>query len=220
MLQGEVPYHVVGVVAQDRHYGIDQEHGAALYVPIRAIPFSLFEAHMAVLAEDPPPNFASLLRQAVWSVEPNVAVPAVRTMSSWRSLATAGSRFDSVLFTTFGVVALLLAAGGLYGTLLYAVGRERREIGIRLALGAERRSIVARVVWRGLGLAAVGSVLGAFGAWASGGLLASRLYGVEPGDSATLGAALAVLLSTAAVAAWLPARRAAATDPLETLRQE
>jgi putative ABC transport system permease protein len=221
VLQGTATrYQLVGVVAEDRHYGIDQEHGAALYLPIQAIPFSLFEAHMAVLTEDPPPNLASLLRQAVWSVEPNVAVPTVRTMASWRSLATAGSRFDSVLFTTFGVVALLLAAGGLYGTLLYAVGRERREIGIRLALGAERGAIVMRVVSRGLGLAAVGSVVGAVGAWASGRLLASRLYGVEPGDAVTLVGALAVLLTTAAVAAWLPARRAAATDPVETLRQD
>jgi ABC-type antimicrobial peptide transport system permease subunit len=187
---------------------------------MRRVPFEIFEAHMAVLAQDPPPNLPALLREAVWSVEPDVAVPTVRSMASWKSISTAGTRFDSVLFTTFGAVALLLAAGGLYGTLLYSVSRERREIGIRLALGAARRGIVGRVVARGLALAVFGSVLGTMGIWATSRLLASRLFGVEPGDLTTLVAAIAVLLSTAAVAAWLPARRAAATNPVEVLGQE
>jgi ABC-type antimicrobial peptide transport system permease subunit len=120
----------------------------------------------------------------------------------------------------FGVVALLLAAGGLYGTLLYMVGTERREVGIRLTLGAAREGIEARVVLRGLRLAGVGALIGAVAAWASSRLLASRLYGVEPGDPATLLGAAAVLMLTAALASWLPARRAAATDPMETLRME
>jgi ABC-type antimicrobial peptide transport system permease subunit len=135
-------------------------------------------------------------------------------------MATARTRFDSWIFTTFGVVGLLLAAAGLYGTLLYTVGTEQRELGIRLALGARRRSLEARVLGRGLRTAAAGSVVGGMGAWASGRLLQNRLYGIEAGDPITLATAVAVLLVTAAVASWLPARRAAATDPMETLRQE
>jgi ABC-type antimicrobial peptide transport system permease subunit len=176
---------------------------------------------MAVLVDGVPEgDVPALLRQAVWQVQPDLPVPTVRSMEDWLALATARTRFDSVLFTAFGVVALLLAAGGLYGTLLYMVGTERREVGIRLTLGAAREGIEARVVLRGLRLAGVGALIGAVAAWASSRLLASRLYGVEPGDPATLLGAAAVLMLTAALASWLPARRAAATDPMETLRME
>jgi predicted permease len=211
---------VVGVVAEDRHYGLYREHGRAVYVPIESVPFVPDRATLAVRIEGAVPDVPRRLREAVWSVEPDLPVPVVRSMDTWAAMATARTRFDSWIFTTFGVVGLLLAAAGLYGTLLYAVGTERRELGIRLALGARRRSLEAQVLVRGLRTAGAGAVAGGMGAWASGRLLQSRLYGIEPGDPATLATAVAVLLVTAAVASWLPARRAAATDPIETLRQE
>jgi hypothetical protein len=213
-------YRVAGVIATDRHYGPDQPQGPALYVPISAVPFPLGFAQLALRVDGDPAAFAQSARRAVWSVEPNLPVPDVRPMQALVDAASASSRFDSLLFGAFGVVALLLAAGGLYGTLLYTVGLERRELGIRLALGARRLQIEGRVLRRGLGLATLGVALGTAGALASGRLLASRLYGVAPNDPATLAAAVAVLLLTATVACWVPARRAATTDPLETLREE
>ena len=147
-------------------------------------------------------------------------VPTVRAMDEWVELSTAGRRFDSALFGSFGVLALILAAAGLYGTLLYAVGQQRREWGIRLALGAARGSVEWSVVRRGFTLAAVGTVLGLAGTWATGRFLESRLYNLEPTDPGTLVVAAAVLLGAAVAASWLPARRAGRTDPVETLKAE
>lgn len=211
---------VVAVVAEDRHYGLYREHGRALYVPMKSVPFVPARASIAVRIEGAMPDAPRRLREALWSVEPDLPVPVIRSMDVWAEMATARTRFDSWIFTAFGVVGLLLAAGGLYGTLLYTVGTERRDLGIRLALGAKRRSLEARVLGRGLRTAGAGAALGGIGAWTSRRLLQNRLFGVEPGDPATLATAVAVLMVTAAVACWIPARRAAATDPIETLRQE
>jgi ABC-type antimicrobial peptide transport system permease subunit len=147
-------------------------------------------------------------------------VPMVRSMVDWERQSTATRRFDSVLFGSFGILALILAAAGLYGTLLYTVGQQRRELGIRLALGAGRGSVERKVVARGLILAAMGSALGLAGAWAGGRFLESRLYNLAPTDPSTLVSAVAVLLMVAALSSWLPARRAGRTDPVETLKAE
>lgn len=211
---------IVGVLADDRHYGIDNVHGPAVYIPMASVPFVPGDAHVAVRLAGPAPDAPRRLREAVWSVEPDLPVPLVRSMQEWAELATSRNRFDSLLFTAFGVLALLLAAGGVYGTLVYTVGMERRELGIRLALGAGRRSIEARVLRRGLATAGAGILLGGGGAWAAGRILESRLFEIEPRDPTTFASAVGVLLLTTALACWLPARRAAATDPLETLREE
>jgi putative ABC transport system permease protein len=185
------------------------------------LPFDIAMAHMAVkLRGDPPENLARTLREAVWDATPDMPVPTVRSMTEWVSESTAGRRFDSVLFGAFGIMALILAAAGLYGTLLYSVGQQRRELGIRLALGAGRGSVERRVVAKGLILAALGWVVGFGGAWATGRFLESRLYNLAPNDPSTLFTAVAVLLVVAGVSSWLPARRAGRTDPLETLKAE
>jgi predicted permease len=210
----------VGVVATDRHYGPDALQGPAVYVPFASIPFPVQDAHMAVLAPDLGGDLSRTLRQAVWRAEPELPVPLVRTMREWVDHSSGASRFFSFMFSAFGALALLLAAAGLYSTLLYTVGMERRELGIRLALGAARTRIHARVLARGLGMVGVGVAIGRAAAWSAGRLLKSQLFGVQPHDLAALTGAAAVLLVTAAAACWLPARRAASTDPMETLRAE
>jgi hypothetical protein len=185
-----------------------------------SVPFVPDRLTLAVRMEGLADDVPRRLREAVWSVEPELPLPLVRSMSEWARAATARTRFDWWLFGAFSGAALLLAAGGLYGTLLYTVGLDRRELGIRLALGARRRSVEARVLGRGLRTTGVGLTVGGLGAWPAGRLLENRLLGVAAGDATTLMAAIAVLLATAALASWLPARRAGATDPLETLRQE
>ena len=167
-----------------------------------------------------PSGFAQMLRAAIWQAAPDLPIPTVRSMEEWLDRSTAGRRFDSALFGAFGVVALLLAAAGLYGTLLYNVRQRRKELGIRLALGAARSSVERRVVGRGVRLAAMGSALGLGGTWVAGRFLESRLYDVPTTDPLTLASATLVLLATAALASWLPARRAGRTDPIETLKAE
>src|SRR5690606_11491947 len=134
--------------------------------------------------------------------------------------ATSRARFQSALLSTFAVVALLLVAAGLSGTLLYMVRLQRKDLGIRLALGETAGRVQRRFLRRGFLLAAAGSLLGGAGAWASGRLIESRLLCVETRDFRTRASAAAVLLFSALLASWLPARRAAATDPLESLRAE
>jgi predicted lysophospholipase L1 biosynthesis ABC-type transport system permease subunit len=217
-----VPDHrVVGVVAEDRHYGLVQPHGRAAYVPMSSTPFLEAAITFAVRLTGPgSADVARQLREAFWSVEPDLPLPRVRSMTEMAARATARTRFDAWIFSTFGVIALLLAAAGLYGTLLYSVALDRREMGIRLALGAGRRSVEYRVLRRGLLTAGLGAALGGAGALGATRLLQSRLFEIQPGDPGTLASAVLVLLLTAALACWLPARRAGATDPLETLRQE
>jgi ABC-type antimicrobial peptide transport system permease subunit len=147
-------------------------------------------------------------------------VPTIRTLDEWSHVAAAQRRFDSALFTVFGGIALLLAAGGLAGTLFYMVSLQRRDLGIRLALGATARGLEGVVLRRGVGMAAIGVLLGASGAWAAGRLLESRLFGVDARDPRTLGLAVAVLMIIAFFSSWVPARRAAETNPLESLRLE
>jgi len=212
---------VMGVASDTRHFGLDQDPPLFFYFPMEIIPFDIPIAHMAVqIRGDPPTNWARTLREAVWRAIPDMPVPTVRPMDEWIERSTAGRRFDSVLFGAFGVLALILAAAGLYGTLLYAVGQQRRELGIRLALGAGRGSVERRVVTRGLSLAALGALIGLGGAWGAGRFLESRLYNLEPTDPSTLAGSVAVLLLVATLASWLPARRAGRTDPVETLKAE
>jgi hypothetical protein len=212
-------FRIAGVVADNRHYGPDQEPGEAVYMPPPSIPFPLERAHFAVLTA-PTDGLAARLREAVWAVEPDLPVPIVRTLPEWAGEATARARFEAVLFASFGTIALLLVAGGLYGTLLYAVGRRRRELGIRLALGDAPARLERRVLGQGVRTAIAGCAVGTFGAWALGRVLASRLSGLDAGDPALLGAAVTILIAVAFTASWLPARRAARTDPLEALRSE
>jgi predicted permease len=217
---GEAPHRVSGVVAEDRHYGPLREHGRALYVPVASVPFVPDRVTLMVRMESAVDDVAGRLRDAVWTVEPDLPLPLVRSMDAWAGTATAGARFESWLFGVFASVTLLLAAGGIFGTLLYTVGLDRRELGIRLALGARVESVQARVLARSLRTAGAGIALGAAGAWAAGRLLESRLFGIDAADPATLAAAATVLLVTALFASWIPARRAGAVDPLETLRHD
>lgn len=212
---------VVGVVADHRHFGLDQEMGTAAFVPMEILPFGIPLAEVALRVRgDAPADLGRRVREAIWSVAPALPVPTVRSMDDMIAASTASRRFDGVAFTAFGLMALLLAAGGLYGTLLYTVGQRRREMGIRLALGADRRTVEGQVMTGGVALAAVGVAVGLAGAWFTGRFLESRLWGITPADPTALAGAAATLLAVAAVASWLPARRAARTDPVETLKAE
>jgi putative ABC transport system permease protein len=218
----EPSHHLVMGVAQDtRHFGLDQEFVNFIYVPMEKLPFTIPMAHMAVsIRDNAPAGWARTLREAVWAAAPDMPVPTIRSMEEWVDRSTAGRRFDGVLFGSFGAFALILAGAGLYGTLLYTVGQRRRELGIRMALGAARNRVQRQVVSQGLALAVLGSVVGLAGAWGVGRFLESRLFEVNATDPSTLAGAVGALLVVAALASWFPARRASRVDPMQVLREE
>jgi hypothetical protein len=212
---------IVGVVRDDLHYGLDREPGKAVYLPVERLPFGLPIASLGVRASAAAAaSMPRALREAVWAAAPSLPVTSVRPVAETIRQSTAGRRFESVIFGAFAAVALLLAAGGLYGTLLYVAGQRKRELGIRLALGASRARIERQVLRGGITLGAAGVAIGLFGSWISNRFLESRIWGVAPRDPVALGGAAVLLLLTAVVASWLPARRAGRVDPLETLRIE
>jgi predicted permease len=211
---------IAGVAEQTRHYGLDQAHDYAIYLPVEVLSFPIPRATFAVRTLDASGDFARSMREAVWSEEPALPVPSVETLDEWVSRSSATRRFGSLLFGAFGFVALLLAAAGLYGTLLYAVGQRRQELAIRLALGAGRGRIQSDVIRGGVIQAAVGVAVGAIVAVNVGRFLESWLFGITATDPAALISAALVLFVTAVAASWLPAYRAGRTDPLETLKAE
>jgi ABC-type antimicrobial peptide transport system permease subunit len=153
-------------------------------------------------------------------LDPSVPVLDLRAMEARMAATRADPRFRSLLIGFFAALALLLASAGLYGSLAHVVSRRRRELGIRVALGAARRGVVALVVGQGIGIAAVGLVLGLAGSLAVSRLLSGFLYGVTPTDPLTYGAVVALLGGVAALASFVPARRATGVDPVEVLRSE
>jgi putative ABC transport system permease protein len=219
--EGRLQMSVTGVAPDIKHNGLDQPDQLGAYLPISVMPFAMPMAHMAVkLRGDAPTGLARTLREAVWQAAPDIPVPTVRSMDDWVSASLTGRRFDSAVYGAFGAVALLLAAAGLYGTLLYNVRQRRREIGIRMALGAAQSRVERQVVGSGLRLAALGTVAGVAGALWVGRRMEERLYQVQGTDPVALGGAAVALLLVAALASWLPARRAGRTDALETLKAE
>jgi len=163
------------------------------------------------------------MQKAVWSVNANLPLASVRTMQEIYSQSLARTSFTLVMLGIAGSMALLLGIIGIYGVISYAVSQRTREIGIRLALGAEKNRIFQMVIGQGIRLAMIGVAIGASVALLLGRMLSSfsqLLYGVKAGDPITLIAVSAVLAMVAALACYLPARRAASIDPMQALRSE
>ena len=168
-------------------------------------------------------NTATLLpaiKSAIWSVDKNQPIVRVATMERLLAATAAERRFTLILFEAFGIVALALAAIGIYGVLSGSVAERTREIGIRLALGAPRASILSLVVRQGMMLMVVGAIIGIAGSLAAGRAIASQLFGVTPLDIATYAGVVLLLAGVSVGACWLPAWRASRVDPCVTLRAE
>jgi ABC-type antimicrobial peptide transport system permease subunit len=160
------------------------------------------------------------VRRRVNEIEPLRSVYDFERLDDRIGDGYAENRLRTVLLTVFAVAALLLACLGVYGTLSYAVSRRRREVGLRLALGASRAEILRRFVWEGVRVAAVAAAVGLVLSLAVSQVLAGMLYGVTPSDPATLGVVLVVVLLVATVASLVPAARAALLQPMRILREE
>jgi ABC-type antimicrobial peptide transport system permease subunit len=160
------------------------------------------------------------IRFALSEIDPLLPLQSARTVNDLYAEHTARRRFAMQLTAGFAVLALLLSALGIYALVAHSVAERRREIGIRLALGARPRTVLRQVVRSALGPAVAGAAIGAVSAFGLTRFLRSLLFGVEPTDAATFASMAALLMAIAVLAAWLPARRVMRVDPVKALREE
>jgi putative ABC transport system permease protein len=213
---------VVGVVGDVRHSGLDEQPRAEMYVPLAQLRWPLSGMTFVVRAEQDPLALVEPLRQAVWSVDPEQPVYQVRTMERLvdESSAVLIARILAGALALFGAVALLLAALGLYGVISYSVAQRTYEIGVRCALGADRRRVLALVMTQGMSLVATGLVFGLIGAFSMTRLMKSILFTVGALDPISFIFSAVALSAVAAAATSIPALRAARIDPVMALRAE
>ncbi|MGA2326517.1 MAG: ABC transporter permease [Bryobacteraceae bacterium] len=207
---------VVGVVGDMKHTSITQAPDAEYFEPYPQGPRS--EMVLAVRTAADPMRLAPALRNAVLELDPDQPVSRVVAMSRRLSDSIAPQRFSALLLGIFALVALALAAVGIYGVISFSVTRRTHEIGVRLALGARRNDVLGMVVLDAVGLALIGVAIGVAGGLALTRLLGSLLYGVSATDPVIFAAVSLVLTAVAALASFLPARRAARVDPIVALR--
>jgi putative ABC transport system permease protein len=208
-----------------KHRGLDLESKPEIYVPVHqplfanrpTPPLSLY---VAVRTSGDPAALAPVVRREVAAVDPEQPLANVRTMEERLAESVAQRRFNMTLLGVFACVALLLAGVGVYGVMAYAVARRTHEIGIRVALGAQRGDVVRLVLRQGMWLALAGVGLGVVGAYAATRLMSGLLYGVSPTDPLTFLGVSALLTAAALLACLLPARRATKVDPMVALRYE
>jgi len=217
-LMKEEPFTVIGVVGNARTVSLSNPDPMMVYMPNWYR--SDTTGGLLVRTTQSPAMMADTMRKAIWSVDPEVPVPAVRMLGGVVEDSVANRRFEMQLLLLFAVSALLLASLGVYGVVTYSVVQREREIGLRLALGAQRKNIYRLVLHDGLVPVLVGAVAGVAVAFASARVVSSLLFQVSPYDSAIATSAVFLLLGTGTAACLLPARRAASVDPMQMLRRE
>ena len=206
------------MVGHVKNYGVDQDSRVEVYLPYFQNPVG--SATLIVRAEKDPAALSASIRQAVKAVDLEVPVYSVRTLAEIVSDSTAQRRLAVMLITVFAAVALLLAAVGIYGVMSYAVAQRTQEIGIRMALGAERRDILRMVLRHGGLMAVIGIGLGVTVALGLARLITSLLFQVSATDPPTFSVVPVVLIAVALLACYIPARRATRVDPLVALRYQ
>jgi putative ABC transport system permease protein len=212
------PITIVGVVGDVHHASLEATPRPTVYVPYRqdAWPSMTF----ALRTTAAPSTLAAAVRQAIWQVDREQPVGAIRTMDEQLSKSLSRRRFSVTLLTAFGAIAVTLAAIGLYGVLAFIVAQRRREIGVRMALGAQARDVVADVLGQGLRLALLGVAIGIALALAATRLINSLLFGTSSTDVVTFAGVATLLIVVATAASLVPALRASRVDPLTALRDE
>jgi predicted permease len=210
---------IVGIVGDAKLNGIEDDRSmSAVYMPFQQMPSPFFTA--VIRTSTNPTSLTSAATAAVHSIDPSLGIMDIATMDQVVAAATAQRRFNMLLLVVFAGLALILAAVGIYSVLSYAVRRRVREIGIRMAMGAQVRDVVKMVVIDGMKPTAIGVLIGFAGALALGRVLASVIYGVSARDSMTMGIVCLLLTAVAFLASLFPARRAAMVQPVKTLREE
>jgi len=209
---------IVGIVADVKQGELTDRRQPQMYTPFAQAPWPFLAAVVRTTAA--PQSAAGSLRQALARLDPEQAAGEIRTLDEYVARSMATPRFTAILIGAFAGLALLLAGFGLYGVMAYSVAQRRREIGIRMALGARAADVRSLVAGQALRMGAAGVTIGLVGALLVTRILDSLLFGVTAGDPATFAGVSAVLTAVLLVAAYLPARRATRLDPIVTLRAE
>jgi ABC-type lipoprotein release transport system permease subunit len=208
---------VVGVVGDVRHLALEQGSGNEMYLPIRQCR-DFASVDLVVRTKLPPSELAAAVRAALKPIAPNLPGQDFRTLQQLVDKAVSPRRFVVLLLAGFAAFALILASLGIYGVVSYSVNQRVQEIGIRMALGASAANLQAGIVGQTMMLASAGMLLGGTASWLLARALGGLLYGVTSSDPVTFSAVLLALLAVAALAGYIPARRASHIDPSVALR--
>jgi putative ABC transport system permease protein len=211
---------IVGVVSNIKEFGPDTDAEPVLYTPIQQ-KLEPWRRWSGIIVRGPDMGqLSSGIKQAVWAIDPEVPVTKILPMTDLMAATLAQRRFTTLLLTLFAVTALALAVIGIYGVIAYSVVQRTREIGVRMALGAQRRQVVWMVLRQALLLGIVGVTLGAVGSYFASRALTSMVFGISPRDPGTFSAVAMLLLTVALLASLVPAWRATRIDPSAALRAE
>jgi len=211
---------IVGVVGDVKYQDVDEDTSNRADFYTSYLQFAYPDTMVIVKSRGTATALLPAMRKAVASVDPSLPIYDAMTLEDRISAAVARPRFNAVLLTAFAAAALLLAAIGVYGVLSYSVSSRMREIGVRLALGADARRVIRLVLGEGVRLAAIGAVAGVLAALAAARFIQALVVGVSATDRRILASSAVVMMAVAALAAFLPARRASNVDPIVVLRQE
>jgi putative ABC transport system permease protein len=217
-LGAPVAWQIVGVYDDVRNGGSDSEDHPEINVPFAQSPWP--GVQMAVRTIGDPVNMSKSIAGVINSLDPDLPMADVKTMDMLLEEARGGDRFGMVLFGTFGVIALLLAAFGIYGVMSFGVAQRTHEIGLRMALGAGSPEVLGMILKEGMTLGAIGLLIGLAGAYGVSKLMRNLLYGIGTIDYPAFSAVAALLLFSAFLACYIPARRATRVDPMAALRGE
>lgn len=214
------PFIIVGM-AKDAHYrSVRDQVPPTAYLPYALRPSSVTTLAFVIRTRLSPLSLAFAVHQAVASSDPNLPVAEMRTQRDQIDLSLGTERLFATLVSTFGAIAVLLAAIGLYGVMAFSVSRRTSEIGLRMALGARRTDVQWLVLRQSLLMAVLGILVGVPSALMLTSVVGKLLYGVKPNDPVSIAGAVIVMVAVAAIAAWIPARRASRIDPMVALRYE
>jgi predicted permease len=216
----DVWHTVIGVAKDVRQRGVERPAGTELYVSLDQHGIAPPSMNVVMRTTLPPAALSGTIERVVREIDAAVPVVRLRDMDSVFAESIRRPRLLAQLLGSFAALALLLAAIGTYGVLSYMVTERRREIGIRVALGAARSNVLTEIMKQGLQVTALGVAIGLVGALAVNRLIATLLFGVPPTDAVTIGFVIATITAVAVVASWLPAWRASRLDPNIVLRDE
>jgi putative ABC transport system permease protein len=213
-------YTIVGVVGDVRQMSLAISPEDAVYMPTTQWRFTDRALSLVVKTRGSAASFAPLIRQVIWSIDKDQPIVRIATMDELLTASAAERRFALILFEIFGLVALILAASGIYGVFSGSVNERTREIGVRLAMGAQRWDVLGLILRQGAQLTIIGVILGLLASWAVTRLLTNLLYEVRATDPLVYAGVALLLMMVALLACYFPARRATKVDPLIALRHE
>jgi putative ABC transport system permease protein len=211
---------VVGITGSVKYLGLDRDPEPEIYLPLPQMDVPYLDISLVVRSQADAALLAIPVERAVHDIDPNLTVSDVKTIDELLAKSTAPQRFNAILLASFSVLAGLLAFGGLYSTLLYLVSQRTREMGLRIALGAQRRDLAGLLLSEGGRMALFGIAIGCLAAASLGRVLKVFLFGLSPLDPATYALVGVGMLFTAMLASAIPAWRASRVDPMTALRSD